>query len=216
MIISILNQKGGTGKSTVACNLAVAFRLAGYDAALVDADKQGTAAQFRAFRKVNTGVVQVPTFQILTDTIDDDVPKLGFNPVIIDVGGHDSRVFRGSMVCSDVVIVPIQPSGADIWSTEATLTILQDLRKYHKSLKVFGLLNMVNPLTKAMREMEDLTKAIEEDYNIRFFETRLIARVQYQYTLTTGLSILEQSSDGKAKTEFERFFREVCDVAEIK
>lgn len=216
MIISILNQKGGTGKSTVACNLAVAFRLAGYDAALVDADKQGTAAQFRAFRKVNTGVVQVPTFQILTDTIDDDVPKLGFNPVIIDVGGSDNRLFRGSMACSNVVIIPIQPSGADIWSTEATLSILNDARKFHKSLKVFGLLNMVNPMTKAMQGIEELTRSLEEDYDIKFFRTRLIARVQYQYTLTSGLGILEQSSDIKAKAEFEAFFKEVCDVTESK
>lgn len=216
MIISILNQKGGTGKSTVACNLAVAFRLAGYDAALVDADKQGTAAQFRAFRKVNKDVVQIPTFQILTDTIDDDVPKLGFSPVIIDVGGSDNRLFRGSMACSNVVIIPIQPSGADIWSTEATLSILNDARKFHKSLKVFGLLNMVNPMTKAMQGIEDLTRSLEEDYGIRFFSTRLIARVQYQYTLTSGLGILEQNSDWKAKAEFEAFFKEVCDVTESK
>lgn len=214
MIISILNQKGGTGKSTVACNLAVAFRLAGYDVALVDADKQGTAAQFRAFRKVNKDVVQVPTFQILTDTIDDDVPKMGFDTVVIDVGGSDNRRFRGCMTCSDVVIIPIQPSGADIWSTEATLTILQDARKFHKNLKVFGLLNMVNPLTKAMQGIDDLTRSLKEDYDIKFFDSRLIARVQYQYTLTSGLSILEQNSDWKAKSEFEAFFKEVLRVTE--
>lgn len=216
MIISILNQKGGTGKSTIACNLAVAFKLAGMNAALVDADKQGTAAQFRAFRKVNKDVVQMPMFQILTDTIDDDVPRLAFSPIVIDVGGHDSKVFRGSMVCSDIVIVPIQPSGADLWSTEATLGILQDVRKFHKGLKVYGLLNMINPVAKAAREMDEMIGGFEADYKIRFFRTRLIARVQYQYTLTSGLSILEQNVDHKAKQEFEAFYREVCDVAESK
>jgi len=212
MIISILNQKGGTGKSTIACNLAVAYKMGGENAALVDADKQGTAAQFRAYRKVNKDVVQLPMFQILTDTIDDDVPKLPFSPIVIDVGGHDSKVFRGSMVCSDLVIVPIQPSGADLWSTEATLGILNDVRKFHKKLKVYGVLNMINPVAKAIKEMEALIDEMEEIYRIKFFRTRLIARVQYQYTLTSGLSILEQNVDSKAKHEFMDFYAEVRDV----
>lgn len=215
MIISILNQKGGTGKSTIACNLAVAFKLAGWDCALVDSDKQGTAAQFQAFRKLQTNLVKLPTFQKLTNTIDDDVPSLGFNPIVIDVGGHDSQVARGAMACSDVVIVPMQPSGPDVWGAEATLSILMDLRKF-KELQVYGLLNMVNPTAKAVREMDEMMHGLEEDYRFKFLNSRLVARVQYQYTLTTGMSILEQSADLKAKAEFEALFKEICDVTASK
>ncbi len=212
MIISIINQKGGTGKSTIACNLAVAYALAGKDIVLVDSDKQGTAANFRAFRKLQPNLVQFPTWQILTNTIDDDVPKIRSEITVIDVGGHDSQVFRGAMACSDVVIVPMQPSGPDIWGAETTLSILMDLRKIKKDLRVYGLLNMVNPSAKAVREMNDVIHSLEDDFDFKFFESRLVARVQYQYTLTTGMSVLEQSADMKARAEFEALFKEICDV----
>jgi chromosome partitioning protein len=68
MIISVLNQKGGTGKTTIACNLAVAFKKDGYKVALVDADKQGTTATFRE-RRNEMQLPQIPMFQILTDTL---------------------------------------------------------------------------------------------------------------------------------------------------
>lgn len=208
MIISIINQKGGTGKTTVACNLAVAFKLSGHNVCMIDADPQGTAAQFRANRK-ELDVPQLQMFQILKDTLEDDVPQLGFDTVIIDIGGRDTKAARSCMVISDMVIVPCKMSSADIWSTEATLSVLRDAKKFNKKLRVYGLFNMVDPKVKVTKDIPDLVESLETEYGISFFKTKLINRVQYSYMLGIGYSILEQVTDNKAKDEFNQLFDEV-------
>ena len=213
MIISIVNQKGGCGKSTIACNLAVAMALDGVNCCLIDADKQATSTGFRQFRKANTKAAQFPIYQLTTDTIEDDVPKLKFATSIIDVGGRDISIFRGAIGCSDIVLVPVQPSAPDIWSTEATLQIVKESMKFHKDLKVFGVLNLVNHVAKSTKEMDGLIRDLQSAYPVKFLTARLAARIQYQYAMEQGLGILEQTNDMKAREEFAAFFRELKEAA---
>lgn len=208
MIISIVNQKGGCGKSTIACNLAVAMALDGINCCLIDADKQATSTGFRQFRKANTRAAQFPIYQLTTDTLEDDVPQLKFATSIIDVGGRDISIFRGAIGCSDVVLVPVQPSAPDIWSTEATLQIVKESMKFHKSLKVYGVLNLVNHVAKSTKEMDGLIKDLQSAYPVKFLNSRIGARIQYQYAMELGLGIMEQTNDLKAKDEFSAFYRE--------
>ncbi len=215
MIISVLNQKGGTGKTTIACNLAVAFKLKGNTVCIIDADKQGTTAQFRSFRKTME-IPQVPMYQILTDTIETDVPALNFEHAIIDVGGKDTMPFRGCMLISDIVIVPMQPSSPDIWSSEVTFKLLADARKFNKKLKIIGLFNMVDQRVSAASDIPDLVDSLGKEYQITFFKSQIGQRVQYKYTLGSGLSILEQTTDKRAIEEFSGLFGELQGVMDEK
>lgn len=215
MIISIINQKGGTGKTTVAVNLALAFLLDGYNVLVIDADKQGTATQFRDYRR-GLDKKQFPMVQISTPTIQQDVPKFNFDIIIIDAGGYDNKTFRGCMVVSDLIIVPCQPSGADLWSTETTFKILEEAREYNLKFKVYGLLNMIDSKTKVLKDIPDVVKDWKEQFNVEFFNTSLTAKVQYQYTFTDGLGIMEQKVDKAAVAEFMNFFAEVKDAVKAK
>lgn len=213
MIVSVMNNKGGTGKSTVAINLAICYALEGRRVCLVDTDKQATSATWRELRKVNEELVQIPVFLIQTDTIDQDVPQLNFDVVVIDTGGRDLRVSRGAMACSDVVVVPMQPSGADLWSTEQTFSNLSEARIFNKRLQVFGVLNMVNPVaTLSTQNIDELIRELEQTYRIQFMRSRLFSRIQYQYALGKGIGIIEQSADLKAKGEFLEFYKELNDA----
>jgi cellulose biosynthesis protein BcsQ len=116
------------------------------------------------------------------------------------------------MFVSDIIIVPCKPSNADIWSTDTTFTLLTDARRINTKLKIFGLFNMVDPTVKATEDIPKLVKALETDYNIRFFKTRIHNRIQYNYTLGMGLGIMEQICDSKAIKEFKSLYKEVCDA----
>jgi chromosome partitioning protein len=212
-----MNNKGGTGKSTIAINLAICYALEGRQVCIVDTDKQATSATWRELRKVNEELVQIPVFLIQTDTIDQDVPQLKFDVVVIDTGGRDMRVSRGAMACSDIVVVPMQPSEPDLWSTEQTFTNLMEARMFNKKLVVLGVLNMVNPVaTRSTQNIETLIAELEASYRLRFVSSRLFSRIQYQYSLGMGMGIVEQSADLKAKSEFMDFYEELKHVEASK
>ncbi len=210
MIISIVNQKGGVGKTTIACNFAVESAKHSKKVMLVDADKQGTAATFRQFR-ADLNVIQFPLQQLLTPTLHKDLPGYDYDPIIIDVGGHDGKVFRSAIAASDVVILPVTPSGADFWSLEDTLSLISEVKINKPKLKVFGLLNMVLPRTKVAEEINKLIKEYEREFDMYFFKSTLNARVSYKYALNDGLGITEQKKDKKAIEEMTKLFQEVIE-----
>lgn len=209
MIISVLNQKGGTGKTTVAVNIATYLANQKKSVMLIDSDKQGSASQWRENRADQKTLVQFPTVQITTPTIANDLPKMKqYDYLIIDVGGHDNKVFRSAIIGSDVVLVPITPSGVDFWSSEETFRLIEEARIY-KELKVIGMINMLLPNTKVSHEIDELIEGFEKDYNMHFLSNRLVARVQYKYSLNDGIGITEQDTDVKAKNEFEELMKEL-------
>ncbi|MFA7074888.1 MAG: ParA family partition ATPase [Endomicrobiaceae bacterium] len=212
MIISILNQKGGTGKTTIAVNLATYFANNKHSVILIDSDKQGSSAQFRENRADQKTLIQFPAVQITTPTLANDLPKMNYDFIIVDVGGHDNKVFRSAIIASDIVLVPITPSGVDFWSSEETFKIIEEAKIYKSNLKVYGMINMLLPNTKVSHEIDELIAGIETDYEMKFFKNRIVARVQYKYSLNDGIGIIEQDSDSKAKAEFLEFMKEFKNV----
>lgn len=211
MVISILNQKGGTGKSTVATNLAVALAQSGKNVLIVDADKQGTTSQWRAFRSEFEGVAEVPCVSILTATLNKDLPKMNYDYIIVDVGGHDNGVFRSAIAASDKIIVPLSPSSADFWSSLTTLKMIEEVKIYVPKIKTRLLINMQIVNTKASEDIDDLIGDIKTKYDVEFFKTRLNARVQYNYCMGEGRSVVEEKENNKAMVEFNQFFGEVIE-----
>ena len=85
-VISILNTKGGVGKTTIATNLAVMFAREQKKVLLVDSDHQGSSSDFRATRVNNQTVAQFTATQIQSPTLHEDIPNFNFDYIIIDVG----------------------------------------------------------------------------------------------------------------------------------
>jgi len=112
VIICVGGTKGGTGKSTVATNLAVMLATSGRDVLLVDADEQGTSTDFTNMRNTNrpdgagytcislTGRAVVTEIRRLT-------PK--YQDVVIDVGGGNVNSQRGALAVCDLYLVPLAP-----------------------------------------------------------------------------------------------------------
>ena len=115
MILLFGGQKGGTGKSTIATNLATVFSQSEYDVLLIDGNpEQGTSANW-ASRRENLELSQVTCIE-KSGNIKKSVEALAekYDVIIIDTGGQDSQELRTAILIADIIITPVRPSQSDI------------------------------------------------------------------------------------------------------
>jgi len=212
-VITVANQKGGCGKTTIATNLACYFAVKGKKTILVDADTQGSAMNFRGDRPDDSP--QFQAVQNTTPSIFKDIAAFEHHDyVVIDAGGRDSKAFRSAMFAADLVVFPVKPSQTDIYSTEQALAIFNEL-KTTKDLKGVIVLNMVipNPKIKLTAEVDEALIEIAHDYDVKILKTKIFNRLAYQEALADGKSVIEYSDSdekyAKAKKEILSFAREV-------
>ena len=118
MIVSVLNTKGGVGKTTLAVNFAVVRAMAGRSVWLVDGDRQATALQAMA-QRVEAGRLPALAVSHYADgpmlRAQVQQQRVHYDDVVIDAGGRDSTALRAALMLSDVVVVPFQPRSFDVW-----------------------------------------------------------------------------------------------------
>ena len=113
-VISVLNQKGGSGKTTIATHLARAIQLKGFSVLLVDSDPQGSSRDWAAVNEENP----VPVVGIDRPTIERDLKRIAEKDyVIIDGAPQAADLAISAIKASDIIIIPVQPSPYDIWAT---------------------------------------------------------------------------------------------------
>jgi len=213
MIITVTNQKGGVGKTTIALNLALKFHAEGEKALLVDADPQASSMTFREIRGENEALSNLSVIANTSKTVDRDLVPVAesFDYVVIDSGGRDSQVFRASISLAAVVVVPIVPGTMELWGTDKTFDILDEASVFNKKLKVFAVLNMVKQGTKIEKELLSLEEELEKRHNLRFLKSSLSDRVAFKYAIAQGKAVWEMSGDDrdiKAINEVNRLHKE--------
>lgn len=124
-IIAVCNQKGGCGKTTIAINLAQAFVIDGWHVLLLDMDAQGSAADWRS---IDPGLD--PTFQVQEIERNDLLRRARtlrqqYDVVIIDCPPQYAAASSAAIRVADFVLVPVQPSPFDVWSTGAIVDLIQ-------------------------------------------------------------------------------------------
>lgn len=197
-ILSILSEKGGSGKTTIATNLATAFHLNGTETLLVDADPQGTARDWGAASDADTPVVA----GIDRPSLEEDVPRLGerFELIIIDGAPRMQQRAVSAVKASDLVLVPVRPSAADIWSAE---TILEACSAYATEARFVVSSQVVGTaLAKGIQEAL-------ESFDVEVMNARTSQRVAFTEALGAGESVLQYKPRGKAAGEIEALYEEV-------
>jgi chromosome partitioning protein len=116
MIISILNQKGGTGKTTLAVNITREYTKRHFKTLLVDSDSQGSALRWHE----ESGGELIDLTCLPVNTLDKDVVKFKdqYERIIIDGIPRVSPLTVCAIKAADMVLIPVQPSPYDIWATE--------------------------------------------------------------------------------------------------
>ena len=116
MIVSFLNEKGGVGKSTLSVNVAAYLAKKRRKVLLIDADTQGTVAAWAALREDSKfQVVSMARDNMARDAM---AMAVDYQDVIIDGPPGTGKFTRAAIIASDVVLVPIEPSGASIWASQ--------------------------------------------------------------------------------------------------
>ena len=211
MIILIGGEKGGTGKTTIATNLAAIRAIQKHDVLLIDTDKQGSASAWSDIRDAHDIKVLVPNIQKLGNNLASDIRDLKkrYEDIIIDAGGRDSVELRAAMTIADVMYVPVQASQFDIW----TLSIINDLvaqaKGFNPKLTPYVLINraVTNPI---VNEVEEAKSVLNDFEFLKLSQCILKERISYRKAAKGGLSIVElEKRDLKAISEITTFYDEV-------
>src|ERR671917_1246964 len=125
--IAIVNQKGGTGKTTLATNVARGLQLEGSRVLLVDSDPQGTARDWRQASEIDNMLSVVGVDRPLS--LERDLPDITqvFDWIVIDGAANlkNQALTVNAVKVADVVLIPVQPSAADIWGSSDLVELIQ-------------------------------------------------------------------------------------------
>lgn len=210
MILISGGTKGGSGKTTIATNLAIMRAAQGRDVLLIDADDQETASDFTILRNERMGgkagytSIKLTGAAVRTETL-----RLAskYDDIIIDAGGRDTVSQRAALTVSDVLLVPFVPRSFDIWTIEKVSDLIKEIQPVNPKLRGFTFLNRADA---AGPDNADAAKELEGVEGLIFLDTPLVYRKAFGKAAAQGVAVTElKPADEKAIQEVERLFRAV-------
>lgn len=211
MIILIGGEKGGTGKTTLATNLAAMRALAGRDVLLIDTDIQGSANYWTQSRDESEVKPRVACVQKLGKGLHSEVQDLAkrYDDIVIDAGGRDSVELRSALVVAEKVFIPIQPSQFDIWTLNRMDSLVDTARSMNPALKAWVVISRAstNPSVSESKEASEILGDFE---HLELSNALVRDRIAYRKAARDGLCVNElKPKDPKATEEIEALFKEV-------
>ncbi len=207
-ILTVAQQKGGAGKTTITAHLAVALTSARKSVAVVDIDPQQSLSTWYRARTERFGdsgagmlISQIPGYRVRAE-----IERLAreHDVVLIDSPPHAETEAKVAIRAADLVIVPVQPSPMDVWATRPTLELAAQERT-----PVLLVLNRVPPRANLTDEMLAELAA----YGARIAKSRLGNRVAFASALAEGRAVGELQPHGRAAAEIRALAKEVLKAA---
>ncbi len=207
MIISLLNQKGGVGKTTLAVHLATALALEhSLRVLLIDADPQGSALDWSASR---SGDAHFPVVGLPKPSLHKELPKLeNYDAFIVDGAPRVYDVARSAILASDLVLIPVQPSPYDVWAAKEIVDLLAEVHDFKESLKSAFVINRKIVNTAIGR---DVSEALA-DYRVPVLRSHVCQRVSFAESASTGQTVIETDPTGLAASEIRALSNEIMEI----
>lgn len=202
-VIAVLNQKGGSGKTTIATNLARALQLCGAEVLLVDSDPQGSARDWSAVRHDNP----VTVVGIDRPTIERDLKGLARKDfIIIDGAPQAANLAVSAIKAADFILIPVQPSPYDIWAASDLVDLVQ--QRIEMTDGKLQAAFVISRAIKGTRMSAEVGAALEE-YGFPVLEARITQRVIYPGSAAQGTTVLDKHPTGDATIEIYALADEV-------
>jgi chromosome partitioning protein len=201
-VITVAQQKGGTGKSTLAAHIATYFALSGRSAALIDIDPQASLAQWYEIRKEN-GVATAPSLAFYAVSgwrVQPEIQALKHRAdvIVIDSSPHAQNETRTAIREADLTLIPAQPSPTDLWATKTTVKLVEQERTPYRLL--------LNRVIRNANLAKEISSLFPEETTL---PCSLANRIAFAAAMAEGRTVFE-----KPASEASREVGEVCAALE--
>lgn len=218
MIICVANEKGGSGKSNIAINLAIKLHSLKEDVLLIDSDPQNSIKAFNDIRASKEVPFGFNCVNIFGNSLLSQIPLLHekYDILIIDTAGRDCDEMREAITTSDILIIPTLPSDLDIAVLNKMIKIYSQFKMFKKDLKAFVVISKASPNPSLQEKIRALKAFITEKNvdDLKLCESVLYEREIYRNAFSNGMGIIEfAKKNDSALKDFDSFFNELVSFA---
>lgn len=193
MKITVGGTKGGSGKTTIATNLACIAAGEGADVLLVDADDQQTAADFTAARKQDhPNAPSYTCIKLTGSAVRTELLKITpkYDHIIIDAGGRDTTSQRAALSVSDLLLIPFVPRSFDVWAIDHIAAIVEEMRSINPDLEACTFINRADPDGQG-NDNEDAVAEVRKRPVLTLLDAPVGSRKAFAHAAGQGLAVTE-------------------------
>ncbi|TAM59227.1 MAG: ATPase [Rhodanobacter sp.] len=207
MIIALLNQKGGVGKTTLATHLAGELAMRGQSIILLDADPQGSALDWAQRRQQNGLPRLFGAVGLARETLHQEAPELArrADHVVIDGPPRIAALARSALLAADLALIPVQPSPYDIWASAEMVALIREAQVFRPTLRAAFVINRRVGTTVIGREARHALA----DQPLPALLSEVRQRIVFADSAAAGQLACELEADGLAAREITALTHEV-------
>jgi len=210
-VITVANQKGGCGKTTITMQLAGSLGKDGFKILVVDADPQGTATRWVASANDELPFpAHIAGLSAAGGQVHKEVKKyMGmYDYILIDCPpSADSLIPQSALMVSNIVLIPVIPSPADLWAAVGIQELIERIQIVNTKLKALIVPNMCQSNQTLTQE----TLKVLKDFGIEICKAHIYLRTAYKQSVVLGQTIHDIKGAIKAEQEILHLKKEVID-----